>query len=159
MLSQPSPAIKTRPNRIVLLGVGNDLHADDAAGLLVIRALEARLGSSPNVLLIEGGITPENFTGSIRRFGADWVIFIDAANLEVEPGTIEVLPIEQVDGFSASSHMQPLSVLAKFITRDVGCQVGVIAIQAQSLEMEQAVSGAVMVGVNELVEEFCQLLI
>jgi len=90
MLSLKFPAIDPKTKRIVLLGVGNELHADDAAGLLVIRALRTRLDSSPVVLLLEGEIAPENFTGKIRQSVLDVMIFLDAAQ---DDGLLGVIPI------------------------------------------------------------------
>ena len=152
MLSQPYPATNLKALRVVFLGVGNELQGDDAAGLLVIRALAARLSSSPTVLILEGGVAPENFTGKIRKFTPDRVIIVDAADMGFEPGTIQVIPLDQVDGFSASSHILPLSVLAKFIIADTGCEVGIVGIQAKSLEMGEDVSAPVQRAVATLVD-------
>jgi len=161
MLNRPSPAIKTNdPRGVVLLGIGNELQGDDAAGLLVIRALQARAGASPAVLILEAGTAPENFSGKIRKFAPARVIFVDAADMGLEPGSVDWIALEQIDGYSASSHIMPLSVLAKFLVEDVGCQVDVIGIQAQSLEMGQAVSAPVKKAVrkvaNELFRQFCR---
>ena len=138
------------------MGVGNEMQTDDAAGLLVIRAIQARLGSSPDLLLIEGGMAPENFTGKIRAFNPDIVLFIDAAEMGLSVGEIQWLDLRQVDGFSASSHILPISVLSKFIIQDVGCKVMVIGIQAQSVEMGEDVSLKVLEAVKELADYFSE---
>jgi Ni,Fe-hydrogenase maturation factor len=60
--------------------------------------------------------------------------------------------LDQVDGFSASSHILPLSVLAKYIIADTGCEVEIVGIQAQSLEMGEDVSAPVQRAVATLVD-------
>jgi hydrogenase 3 maturation protease len=159
VLSQLFPAIDENTQRTVLLGVGNELQADDAAGLLVIRALTAQLGSSPVVLLLEGGIAPENFTGKIRKFAPARVIIVDAAEMGAAAGTVDWVSLDQIDGFSASSHILPLSVLAKFLIQDIGCQVDVIGIQAQTLEMGEDVSAPVQRAVMALAEALARQFI
>jgi len=158
MLNLPFPAIDLHTQRTVLLGVGNELQADDAAGLLVIRALTARLGSSPVVLLLEGGVAPENFTGKIRKFAPKRVIIVDAADMDAEAGVVDWVGLDQIDGFSASSHIMPLSVLAKFLSEDMGCLVNVIGIQAQTLEMGEAVSLPVQKAAHQLAEGLARLI-
>jgi hydrogenase 3 maturation protease len=158
MLSQLFPATNLKALRVVLLGIGNELQGDDAAGLLVIRALTARLGSSPTVLTLEGGVAPENFTGKIRKFKPDLVLFVDAADLGADAGSVEWVRLDQIDGFSASSHILPLSVLAKFIIADTGCEVGVLGIQPQSLELGEDVSEPVQKAINSLADDLYQQL-
>ena len=134
------------------MGVGNDLKADDAAGLLAIRALKTRLGDSPDILLLEGATAPENFTGTIRRFDPDLVILIDAAHMGEKPGVIRWIEAQEVDGFSASSHVQPLSILAKYLIEDIHTQVLILGIQAGNLEWGEEVSEEVKSAAQEVTE-------
>lgn len=124
-LSLPSP----RPARVAILGIGNELNGDDAAGVRVVRELAARLPATPGVLLIDGGIAPENFTGPLRRFRPDLVIEIDAALLDEPPGTTRAIDWREADGLSASTHTLPPSVLASYLVSETGCEVRLIGIQ------------------------------
>ncbi|TLN06394.1 hydrogenase maturation protease, partial [bacterium] len=108
-------AALNRDPRLALLGIGNELNGDDAAGVLVLRALRARLASRPHLLLLEAGLAPEAFTGPLRRFAPDCVILIDAALLDEAPGTVARVDWQQTDGLSATTHTLPPSVLVKFI--------------------------------------------
>lgn len=158
MLSQKLPASKEQSFRLALVGVGNELQADDAAGLLVIRAVKARVTRSPNLLLIEGGMAPENFTGKIRRFAPDVVIFFDAADMDAPVGTVRWLGVDEIDGFSASSHSLPLSVVSHFISQDIGCETGLIAIQIAALELNGPVSGAVFQAASDIAADLIELI-
>jgi hydrogenase 3 maturation protease len=124
-----------RPARVAVVGVGNTMRGDDGAGVLVVRALAASLQNAPDVLLIDGSTAPENFTGPLRRFRPDLVIEIDAAHLDQPPGTVAWVDWRDADGMSASTHTLPPSVLARFLTADLGCRVSLLGIQPATLEM------------------------
>jgi len=121
----PSP----RPTRVAVLGVGNELSGDDGAGVRVVRELAARLPATPGVLLIDGGVAPENYTGPLRRFQPNYVLEIDAAHLGEAPGTTRCVDWREADGLSASTHTLPPSVLASFLVAELGCEVSLIGIQ------------------------------
>jgi hydrogenase 3 maturation protease len=118
-----------RPARVAVLGIGNELNGDDGAGVRVVRELAARLPATPGVLLIDGGVAPENFTGPLRRFQPDLVIEIDAAHLGETPGTTQVVDWREADGLSASTHTLPPSVLGHYLVSELGCEVRLIGIQ------------------------------
>jgi len=139
-----------RPARVAVLGVGNDMNGDDGAGVRVVRALSARMAATPGVLLIDGGTAPESFTGPLRRFRPDLVVEIDAAHLDQPAGTTAWIDWRDADGMSASTHTLPPSVLAKFLTSDVGCRVTLIGIQPASLEMGTGLSPDVEAAVERL---------
>ena len=142
----------------MLLGVGNELQADDGAGLLAVRAIKTRLGNSPDMLLIEGATAPENFTGPIRRFAPDLVIIIDAAKMGKKVGEIDWIDLEQIDGFSASSHVQPLSILAGYLIREMNCEVMALGIEAGILEFGEPVSKEVDRSIIDIVDGFVEAL-
>ena len=146
-------------SKIAILGIGNELNGDDAAGVLAARALieqteerESRTGSrSSRLLIYEAGPAPENFTGPLRRFAPDAVFLIDAAEMDVPPGTVRLFDWSETSGMSASTHTLPPSVLGRFLTEELGCRVVLIGIQPGQLDFGKAVSPAVQAGVDEVV--------
>jgi hydrogenase 3 maturation protease len=145
-LSFPTP----RPARVAVLGVGNDMNGDDGAGVHVVRALSTRMAATPGLLLIDGGTAPENFTGPLRRFRPDLVVEIDAAHQDRPPGTLAWIDWRDADGMSASTHTLPPSVLASYLTTDLGCRVALIGVQPASLEMGRGLSPEVAAAVERL---------
>lgn len=144
--------------RIAVVGIGNELNGDDAAGVMVIRSLEAALEPRPHFLLVDGGPAPENVTGPLRRFQPDLVLLIDAAYLEQPPGSIAWVDWENTEGFSASTHTLPPHVFAEYLIRETGCQVGVIGVQPAQLEFAEPMSPPVEEAVRELAHELTNLL-
>jgi len=146
LLLFPTP----RPARVAVLGVGNDMNGDDGAGVQVVRALASRMAATPGVLLLDGGTAPENFTGPLRRFRADLVVEIDAAHQDQPAGTVAWIDWREADGMSASTHTLPPSVLASFLSADVGCRVALIGIQPATLDTGRGLSPEVAAAVESL---------
>lgn len=144
--------------RIALLGVGNELNGDDAAGVAVVRALQARCPAAPQLLLLEAGLAPENFTGKLRRFAPDWVVLVDAAWLDEAPGCIAWVDWQMADGLSASTHSLPLAMFAQYVVSELGCRLGMLGIQPVQLEFGQPLSPAVQAAVDEAVDGLAEAL-
>jgi len=151
-------AALSRTPRLALLGIGNELNGDDAAGVLAVRVLRDRLASRPQLLLIEAGLAPEAFTAPLRRFKPDCVILIDAALLDETPGTIELVDWQQTDGLSATTHTLPPSVLVKFIQHEFNCPVELILIQPEDIEFDHPVTPVVFKAVDSVAADFIRLL-
>jgi hydrogenase 3 maturation protease len=148
-LAFPTP----RPARVAVLGVGNEMNGDDGAGVCVVRALAARMAATPGVLLIDAGTAPENFTGPLRRFRPDLVVEVDAAHQDQPPGTLAWIDWRDADGMSASTHTLPPSVLAHFLSADLGCRVELIGVQPATLEMGHGLSPDVAAAVERLADQ------
>ena len=159
LLEQPTLQ-HSNPPRIAVLGVGNTFRSDDAAGVLAAR----RLADSPLtqeldfLLVVDAGHAPENTTAELRRFKPEVILLIDAAEMGEEPGTIRWLGIDQVDGMSASTHTLPLSMFAKYVTLELGCEVKILGIQPQSTEIGEMVSDPVLQAVDGILNEILDSL-
>jgi hydrogenase 3 maturation protease len=135
--------------RIAIVGIGQGYRQDDAVGIIVVENLFMKLsgGQVPPLSLYEtefpttagivklyqGYETPENLTGRLRKFLPTHVLFIDAAQLAEEPGTLELVPISEVQGETLSTHDLPLSVLGEFLEKDMGSKVALLGIQPLSI--------------------------
>ena len=122
--------------RIALVGVGHELRGDDAAGLHFVRVVSQEPNLStlyPELLVIEAGSAPENFSGVLRRFGPHLVVLVDAALLEVEAGVLGWVPWRDTTGLSASTHTLPLKILATYLEAELGCQIALLGIQPANL--------------------------
>jgi hydrogenase maturation protease len=92
--------------RIVLLGIGNVLMGDDAAGPTAVKLLEAGWEFSPEVEVIEGG-TPGLDIASLVE-GAEALLVVDAVRARGDPGEIRLLDeatlLGRAPGLSLSPH-------------------------------------------------------
>jgi hydrogenase 3 maturation protease len=149
---QKRTAESGKPARVAILGIGNTLRSDDAAGVLVAQALSQRecAADTDHLLICEAGHAPENKTGELRKFAPDLVLLIDAADMGKEPGTVEWISEEDIDGMSASTHSLPLSMLAQYLTLELGCKVTLLGIQPASNEVGETLSADVLQTVEEV---------
>lgn len=147
-----------RPPRIALVGVGQDLHGDDAVGLEVIRALRRRLGERDGLLLIEAGPAPENVTGALRRFAPSLIVLVDAAMMDEAPGTVRFLDPAMTDGISASSHTLPPSLVADFLARELRCAVCLLGIEPDMTDFPAPRSAIVRRATGRIASRLAALL-
>ena len=146
--------------RVAIIGVGNELNGDDGAGVLAVRLLKRRLERSAaemkaiepgrdlgeagrQVLALEAGLAPENFTGVLRKFSPVIVLILDAARLDQTAGATMLLDGEQLGGFGASTHLQPLATFSGFLKGELGCEVRAIGIQPVQLDFGRPITPAV----------------
>ena len=129
-----------RPLRLAVLGVGHELYGDDAVGGWLAGRLCAMTPASERLLVIQGGPAPENFTGTLRRFGPDLVLMIDAALMNLEPGETGWLNWQDTRGFSASTHTLPLNILAGYLTAELNCEVALLGIQPAQTRVGEPLS-------------------
>jgi hydrogenase 3 maturation protease len=137
--------------RVAIVGIGNELAGDDGVGMHVVRALGARAGARPDLLVLETGTAPENFTGPLRRFGPTVTILVDAADLGERPGAVAWADWQASDGFSASTHTLPPSVFARYLIEALGSRVLLLGIQPEALDFGQPPSPAVEAAVEPAV--------
>lgn len=135
---------------VVLLGVGNLLMGDDAAGMLVVQNLKASLPADSYLIPMEGGPAPENCTGLIRRQNPGMVIFIDAGEMGAAPGEIAFVECNESDGISAFGHALPLRVLGQYLETDMGCKSYLLVIQPERIDFDLSVSDTVLAAVEEI---------
>ncbi|HEX9029627.1 MAG TPA: hydrogenase 3 maturation endopeptidase HyCI [Anaerolineales bacterium] len=130
---------------MAVLGIGNELRGDDAAGLYLVRALQPSAAGHDCILVLECGPAPENFSGLLRRFSPSHVLLVDAALLGAPPGSLCFLEPSQAGVASSTftSHALPLSGLAAYLESELGCTTGILAIQPAQDELASSLSPAV----------------
>lgn len=100
-LSQPTPThapgYVAPDGETVLIGCGNLLRGDDAAGPLVVRYLWERWGERvpPGVRVVDGGTAGMDVAFQMR--GARRVVLVDACLTGETPGTLYRVPGEEVE--------------------------------------------------------------
>jgi hydrogenase 3 maturation protease len=114
-------------HRIAIIGIGDDLSPFDCLGIYAAQEIEKR--NLPSVRVFLAGTVPESITAPIRRFQPDHVILLDSADLNIRPGTINVVNPGKIEGNLVSTHVLPLSEVMKFIAHDSKTRVTLLGIQ------------------------------
>lgn len=117
--------------KLIVLGIGNELRYDDGVGPFIISNLN-RHKLSDKVLLINAQTVPENFTGKIRIENPSHIIIIDACLMGLAPGEFKVVNEEEFANIGISTHSMSLSYFVRFLNND---NILFIGIEPQSLEL------------------------
>jgi hydrogenase 3 maturation protease len=140
----------------IVLGIGNRLGGDDAAGTCVVDMLNqgrhrAKALPSTEITAIDAGTAPESYTSVIRQHQPDLLILVDAADMGLPPGTLRTIPPEKISVLSFSTHYMPLSMFISYVEEFCG-NVLLIGVQPEQTETNRGISKAVRKSVKKLAE-------
>jgi hydrogenase 3 maturation protease len=144
--------------RLLVLGVGNELRGDDAAGIEFARRLKRRLGRSNIISVVEAGVVPENFIGVVRKFRPSHILVVDAARMGTPPGSMRIVEKSEISGLSFSTHNLSLSFLVSYFEKEFHSSVVVIGIEPVNSDFGSALSKPVIDAVESLVAEVRRIL-
>jgi hydrogenase 3 maturation protease len=147
--------------RVAVLGVGSELRGDDIVGLLAAQQIEKNTkGKSvtPQIKVFIGETAPENLTGEIKKFQPTHLIIIDAAELNKEPGHIEIMEPETIGGTSFCTHSLPLKVIVDYLLESFKFQAIIIGIQPKTLTFGAQATKEVVAAAKHLAETISKLL-
>jgi hydrogenase 3 maturation protease len=128
--ADPSGTLQRRiknTRRLAIVGIGDECTLPDRLGMWAARKIEMQHFSGVEVFL--AGTVPESITGPLRRFRPDHVLFLDAADMGAQPGTIAVIEPERVQATLISTHVLPLTVVMDYVERETGAGVTLLGIQ------------------------------
>lgn len=132
----------------MVLGIGNTLKGDDGIGIYIAEKLnkyfkEAKFTEAKSeVIVIDCGTTPENYTSVIRKHNPDTLILVDAADMGLSLGSYRIIPPERIEVMHFSTHIMPLSVFISYVSEFCG-EVVLIGIQPDKMEIGTALSSKV----------------
>lgn len=138
--------------RLAVVGVGQTLRGDDAAGPLVIRRLHGLLDAEERLCLIDAGHAPENCLGPIVRFQPDFILFVDAIAGDYLPGAVVWLSGEAAEETGGGTHTLSLRTLAEYLTAATGAPVSIVGIQPAGLALGDPLSPAVAAAVAQVAD-------
>jgi len=132
--------------RAVVLGIGNTILSDEAAGVRTVEALEQAWQMPDNVLLIDGGTSGMEMIEDLS--GADLLIVIDVVKTGAAPGTVVKIDGTDIPVFfrnKLSPHQIGLpDVLASLELLDAMPQeIVVLGVELISLELGMEMTPAV----------------
>ncbi|MFQ5835613.1 MAG: hydrogenase 3 maturation endopeptidase HyCI [bacterium] len=141
--------------RVVLLGVGNRIRGDDAAGPKLIEILKKRLpDKGKEIFLFDGEEVPENYLIPIANLKPNLVIIVDAVNFGSRPGIARLFPIRQVPQGSFSTHRLSLRFLCSYLEKETQAKIYLLGIQPKSIKLEEKLSPEVKKTLRDLADFF-----
>ena len=131
---------------VVVVGIGNPMRGDDAAGSLVARQIACPSG--PRVIDAED--VPESYVPQIVDQRPDTVVLIDSVDLGAAPGSVAFLDADQLAKYWPSTHRMPIGLLMKILEREAHARVIGIGIQPAHTEFSKPLSEPVRASVQHL---------
>ena len=112
---------------LAVVGIGDELNPHDRLGMLAAGRIEA-LGL-PDLSVFYGGTMPESVTAPVRRSRPAHILFIDAAVMGKEPGTLGIIEACEVHADLLITHALPLPVVMEYLEKETKAQVTLVGIQ------------------------------
>ncbi len=145
---------KLRGPDTVIVGIGNTLKADDAAGPLVCQKLRQAKSSAE---LIDAGTVPENYIQPIIKKKPRNLIIIDVIDFSDSPGQIRIFRPEQLSSLVISTHTLSPRVFIDMIRAELDIDVYFIGIQPAQTALGQPVSAEVGRAVQRLSDDLLKI--
>jgi len=143
----------TKESKPVIIGMGNEINADDGIGPYIIK----ELADLKFFQTIDVGTLPENFTKKIAGMNPTHVIILDAAMIEGEPGTTKIVEPADVDDVIFTTHHIPLSYTIQRIKAMCGAEVIIIGIKPKTLDTGEPMTQAVAEAGDTVVRLFLEM--
>ncbi len=132
---------------LVIMGLGNPDREDDGAGVVIAR----RLLADGLAGVFDCGQVPENYLGKVARLAPNDVLFVDAADLGEDPGSIALLSGGDLTTQAVSTHSAGLAPAVEFLRIGLGVRCRLLAVQPVCLAPRRGLSDPVRLAVDRIV--------
>jgi hydrogenase maturation protease len=140
--------------KVYVLGLGNTDRADDGAGVLVALALKKLF---PSYSYSEhDGVEGVVLDISEKKEDAT-VLFVDAADMKLSPGSIKIVPREEIRETEITTHRVAVALMASILER-TGKNSAIICIQPKTIEFQGCVSSSAKSAIDRLVDILSQTI-
>ncbi|WP_442920526.1 hydrogenase maturation peptidase HycI [Methanobrevibacter sp.] len=119
---------------MIVLGVGNELKSDDGVGPFIIKRLKEENVENSNLLFIDAGTVPENFTGKIRKENPTHLIIVDACLMDSNPGDMKIVDKDEFANIGISTHSMSLSFFVRYLEKDTEIRIIFVGIEPETMD-------------------------
>lgn len=123
--------------KLIVLGVGNELKCDDGVGPFIIRKLKEEGIENKNLLLINAETVPENFTGKIRKENPTHLIIVDACLMGGRSGDMKIVDKYDFANIGISTHSMSLSFFVRYLEKDTDFGIIFVGIEPESMDYSE----------------------
>ena len=132
--------------KTVIVGIGNSLRGDDGFGPALIEQLQGKVGC----ICIDAGSAPEKFLGVIVKQEPDTILFIDAADVNLEPGEYRILQPADILKCGLTTHDMSTRMLIEFLENQTKANILMLGVQPQHLSLGEAMSSCLTQTLHEI---------
>ncbi len=128
--------LKNLKGKVLILALGNPLRGDDAVGGFIAEKINGKVKAT----VFKCDDSPEKFTDKIIQLNPDLLIFIDAVQINSEPGSIAFFSEDEINLQTFLTHKSALGILIKYIKSKIDSKVFLIGIQPCSTKFGSPLS-------------------
>lgn len=145
--------------KIVLLGTGNALEADDAAGLYVASLLDEKLSryQKTRIKVLRAYEIIDIYLKKIKRIKPSHFLIIDAVDIKKKPGTIMVERLDVERRRKRKIGGEFLSFMEK-LSSETDCKIYMVGIQPERLDFGHPITPVIKDTCRLLAEFFASLI-
>ena len=142
---------------ILVLGIGNKLMMDDGIGVYVVETLSSR-NVNANISYIVGETDVYFCLKQIEE--ASFLVILDAACLNKTPGTISIIPLEQIFGHPIHSlSLHDFHLLSELSMKGTSVEGLFIGIEPYEINYCYGLSGFLQEQYLDIVEKIEEVII
>lgn len=138
--------------KLIILGVGNELKSDDGVGPFIIKRLTDEVVQNEALIFIDAQTVPENFTGKIRKENPTHVIIVDACLMDKKPGEMQIVDKYNFANIGISTHSMSLSYFVKYLEKDTDFKIIFVGIEPETMDWGDEPTSEVKKAAFEFIE-------
>jgi len=138
---------KLKGKEIVIVGLGNRLRGDDAAGLLIIERIN---NPKFKTICAESGL--ENYIGKIIKLNPDIIFIVDAVILNEKAGCYKIFSSDFIQSSDILSHSLSFDIIRDLIESASSSKIYLLGIQPKTIGIGDEPTPEVLETVNLLVK-------
>ena len=138
--------------KLIVLGVGNELKSDDCVGPFIIKKLKDENIENKNLLFIDAETVPENFTGKIRKENPTHLIIVDACLMDSQPGEMQIVNKYEFASIGISTHSMSLSFFVRYLEKDTDFRIIFVGIEPETMDWGEKPTPVVEKAANDFIE-------
>jgi len=129
---------------VLFVGIGNLLRQDDGAGVYI----STRIRERKNIKAITAEASIENYIGKINSTEHDLLVLIDCTDMQMPPGSWDIISPDQVNDLTFNTHNISLKKLSGFFRKEVR----VLAIQPETVAFGENLSYIVLEACRQIIK-------
>lgn len=120
----------------LIIGLGNTLRADDGIGVKIIDAIKGRV----SLQTLAAGVSLENYLGTLKNKGYDFILIIDAARLSEDVSFAYFFPQDIASISMYFTHDASLKLALSYLQNDQLFDILIFAVKAHNSSLGEELS-------------------
>ncbi|MDP6686316.1 MAG: hydrogenase 3 maturation endopeptidase HyCI [Candidatus Omnitrophota bacterium] len=140
----------TLKGKVIVLCLGNLDRGDDGVGPYIAAQIKDKVPYK----IIDAGVTPENYTGVIRRLDPDTIVIIDAVQFEGKPGDVKIFLSDELRSGKISTHDVSPKLLIEYLTSSMKAKIYILGIKPKTNKIGEGLSKEALSAVEKIEKMF-----